>query len=254
LRLLSWNVNGIRAILRKNELLGMVELQNPDVLCLQETKARPEQVDIAMPACYRAYWNSAEKAGYSGVAVFTKTEPLDVRLGMGIEEHDKEGRLLTLEFEDFFLVNCYTPNSGRGLVRLEYRTRKWEPAMRAYLKKLARKKPVALCGDLNVAHQEIDLANPQSNRMNAGFTDEERAEFGKLLEAGFVDSFRRLYPEAKDRYTWWSYVTNARSRNVGWRIDYFCVTNSLAPRIQEADILDEVMGSDHCPVGLTLDI
>ena len=252
MRLLSWNVNGVRAIVRKDELVPLVEREQPDVLCIQETKAKPEQIDGELLEGYDTYWNSAEKAGYSGVATFTRVEPLDVRLGMNSKVHDSEGRILTLEFEDFFLVNCYTPNSGRELARLEYRAKKWEPAFRRFLKKLDKEKPVVVCGDLNVAHQEIDLANPKSNRKNAGFTDEERAEFGKLLKADFVDSFRHLYPDKTDAYTWWSYVTGARKRNVGWRIDYFCLSERMADRVEEADILADIMGSDHCPVGLVL--
>lgn len=251
MKLLTWNVNGIRAVLRKDELAPVFKNHKPDVLCIQETKARAEQVDDPAPEGYGAWWNSAEKAGYSGVATFSKIQPRNVLYGMDSKQHDGEGRLLTLEFDDFYLVNCYTPNSGAELKRLDYRAKKWEPAMRRFLRKLAKDKSVVLCGDLNVAHREIDLANPDSNHESAGFTDEERAEFGKLLKAGFVDAFRKLYPDAAERYTYWSYRTAARKRNAGWRIDYFCVSEDAADRIEDVKILDGVMGSDHCPVAMS---
>ena len=253
MNLLSWNVNGIRAVLKKDFVADVLAL-DPDVLCLQETKARPEQVELPLElGHYKTYWNSAEKAGYSGTAIFTKEEPIAVTTGMGLDEHDKEGRVLTAEFTDFTLVNVYTPNAQDGLRRLEYRM-EWDRVFREYLNKEHREraKPLVFCGDLNVAHEEIDLARPNQNRQSAGFSDEERAGFSQLLEAGFVDSFRHFHPETTDAYSWWSYRGGARQRNVGWRIDYFGVSSEFLPQLKAASILPEVMGSDHCPVRLEL--
>ncbi|MDY3119049.1 MAG: exodeoxyribonuclease III [Peptoniphilus sp.] len=251
MRLISWNVNGIRAALKKG-FMDFFHDADADIFCLQETKLSEGQLELDL-AGYHQYWNYAEKKGYSGTAVFTKEEPIHVDYGIGVEEHDKEGRVITCEYEDFFLVTCYTPNSQRGLARLDYRMR-WEEAFRGYLAMLDRVKPVVLCGDLNVAHKEIDLKNPAANRKNAGFSDEERSQFQNLLDAGYTDTFRHLYPDAKDRYSWWSYITKARERNAGWRIDYFVVSERLDDAIVEADIFDSVMGSDHCPVYLALDV
>lgn len=247
--LASWNVNGIRAILQKNFFEFLADA-SPDILCVQETKARPEQVDLHL-SDYHAYWNAAERPGYSGTAVFTRIHPNAVHHGMGLEEHDREGRVLTLEFDDWILVNVYTPNSGRDLERLQYRYREWDPAFLAYVNGLQNRKPVIFCGDLNVAHREIDLHDPSGNRGNAGFTDEEREGFDRILQAGYLDAFREFCDEG-GRYTWWSYVTRARSRNAGWRIDYFCVSPQLRSRLCDASILDNVMGSDHCPVTIEL--
>lgn len=251
MKLLSWNVNGIRAALNKG-FADFVAAEQPDILCLQETKARPEQVELPLElGGYKAFWNSAVKPGYSGVAVFTREAPLNVREGLGIEEHDQEGRVLTLEYADFILVNVYTPNAQDGLRRLSYRMA-WDKAFREHVAREAARKPVVFCGDLNVAHQEIDLARPKENRMSPGFSDEEREGFSKLLDAGFVDSFRHLYPDKEAAYSWWSYRAGARQRNVGWRIDYFGVSEPFAKRVKEAVILPEVHGSDHCPVGIEL--
>ncbi len=251
MKLVSWNVNGLRSILGKG-LLDFWEAEKPDVLCLQEIKARPDQVaDAVWPRGYEPHWNPAQKPGYSGVATFAKRPPGRSAPGIGEIEHDAEGRVLTLEYEDFFLVNVYTPNSQRDLARLDYRTREWEPAFLRHLKALEKTKPVIFCGDLNVAHTEDDLANPKSNRRNAGFTDEERREFRALLDAGFVDTFR-LFTRGNGHYTWWSYMNNARPRNIGWRIDYFLVSEAIVPRIKSARILPHVAGSDHCPVVLEL--
>jgi exodeoxyribonuclease-3 len=251
MKLLSWNVNGIRAVIAKN-FGEFVSTEQPDILCLQETKARPEQVQLPLElGGYHAYWNSAEKPGYSGVAVFTREKPLNVRMGFGIDEHDKEGRVLTLEYPDFFLVNVYTPNAQDGLRRLDYRL-VWDEVFRLYLSGLATQKPVIFCGDLNVAHEEIDLARPKDNRNTAGFSDAERASFSSLLGAGFIDTFRHHHPDLVGAYSWWSYRAGARPRNVGWRIDYFGVSQSLVPRVVAAEILPQVHGSDHCPVGITL--
>jgi len=251
MKLISWNVNGLRSILGKG-LLEFWSAEKPDVLCLQETKAKPEQVaEVSWPRGFEAHWNSADKPGYSGTATFAKKKPKKTERGIGDEEHDREGRVVTLEYEEFFLVNVYTPNSQRELTRLDYRTKKWEPAFRKYLKKLEKKKPVVFCGDLNVAHTEDDLANPKTNRKNAGFTDEERAEFRALIDEGFVDTFR-LFTQGNGHYTWWSYMNNARPRNIGWRIDYFLVSEALVPRVKSARILAHVPGSDHCPVVLEL--
>ena len=251
MRLISWNVNGIRAAIKK----GFMDFFNDvdaDIFCLQETKLSAGQLDLELEG-YHQYWNYAEKKGYSGTAVFTKEEPIHVSYGIDMEEHDKEGRVITCEYEDFFLVTCYTPNSQRGLARLDYRM-EWEEDFRKYLNMLDQVKPVVLCGDLNVAHKEIDLKNPSANRKNAGFSDEERSQFQNLLDAGYTDTFRHLYPDAADRYSWWSYITKARERNAGWRIDYFVVSDRLADAIVEADIRDDIFGSDHCPVYLELDL
>lgn len=253
MKLVSWNVNGIRACLGKG-LPEWLATYAPDILCLQETKARPEQVELPLQfGGYKDYWNSAEKAGYSGVAVFTRTEPVSVTRGIGMEEHDNEGRVITLEFDDYHLVNVYTPNAQNELRRLQYRM-EWDHAFRKFLQELKESgKPVIFCGDLNVAHQEIDLARPSANRKSAGFSDEERAGFSQLLDAGFTDSFRHFHPTTAGAYSWWSYRGGARSRNVGWRIDYFGVSSDAITRMSSASILPEVMGSDHCPVALEWD-
>lgn len=250
MKLISWNVNGIRACINKGfkEFFEQIEA---DIFCIQETKCQPEQIDLSFNG-YKSYWNSAEKKGYSGTAIFTKKEPIQISYGIGIEEHDKEGRIITLEFEEFYLVNNYTPNSKRELERLEYR-QIWEDEIRNYLSRLNKKKPVIMCGDLNVAHKEIDLKNPKTNRRNAGFTDEEREKMTQLLEAGFTDTFRYLYPDKENAYSWWSYMGKAREKNVGWRIDYFIISNDIKDKIKEASIYPEIMGSDHCPVGLEWD-
>lgn len=251
MKLLSWNVNGIRAVLGKG-FGDFVATENPDILCLQETKAKRDQVTLPKELeGYHAYWNSAVKPGYSGTAVFTRDEPLDVIVGLGIDEHDQEGRVLTLDYPNFVLVNVYTPNAQDELRRLPYRL-DWDAAFRHHLLTHAARKPVIFCGDLNVAHHEIDLARPQSNRRNPGFSDEERASFGELLGAGFSDSFRHFHPEKTGAYSWWSYRANARANNVGWRIDYFGVSQPFMDRVKEATILPHVHGSDHCPVGITL--
>ena len=244
---ISWNVNGLRACLSKG-FLDFIQTENPDIIALQETKMQPEQVTISLPGYYM-YFNSAEKKGYSGTAVFTKTQPLSVAYGLGIEEHDHEGRVITLEYPEFYFVTVYTPNSQDGLRRLSYRMA-WEDAFLAYIKCLDHKKPLIVCGDLNVAHNEIDIKNPKSNRMNAGFTDEERGKMSNLLSNGFVDTFRHLYPDARDRYSWWSYRFHARENNAGWRIDYFLVSERLMGKVQDSLIMSEVYGSDHCPVAL----
>ena len=249
MKLISWNVNGLRACLGKGFLESFAAL-DADVFSIQETKMQPGQAELDLPG-YRQYWNSAEKKGYSGTAVFTRLEPLNVTYGIGSEEHDREGRAITLEFEDFYLVNCYVPNAQRELTRLDWRM-EWEDALREYLLALDKKKPVIYCGDLNVAHQEIDLKNAKSNRGNAGFTDEERTKMTQLLEAGFVDSFRYLYPDRTGAYSWWSYMYHARANNAGWRIDYFIVSRSIADRINDSVIHPEIMGSDHCPVELDI--
>ncbi|MCI8384472.1 MAG: exodeoxyribonuclease III [Clostridia bacterium] len=249
MKLISWNVNGIRACVNKG-FKEFFEQVQADVFCIQETKCQPDQIDLEFEG-YKSYWNSAEKKGYSGTAIFTKKEPIRVTTGIGINEHDKEGRILTLEFEEFYLVNNYTPNSKRELERLAYR-QIWEDEIRRYLLNLNQTKPVIMCGDLNVAHQEIDLKNPKTNRGNAGFTDEERAKMTELLKAGFTDTFRFLYPEKEDAYTWWSYMGRAREKNVGWRIDYFIISNDKKEQIKEAMIYPEIMGSDHCPIGLEI--
>lgn len=251
MKLISWNVNGIRATIGKG-LGEFILTEMPDILCVQETKARPEQVELPPElGGYHAYWDSAQKPGYSGVAVFTKVRPMEVGIGLGLAEHDAEGRVLTLDYGEFYLVNVYTPNAQEGLKRLSYRLR-WDTAFRRHLVELAQTKAVIFCGDLNVAHQEIDLARPKDNRFSAGFSDEERASFSELLAAGFTDTFRHFHPETRDAYSWWSFRGGARERNVGWRIDYFGVSNSFLPRVTGAEIYPQVMGSDHCPVGIRL--
>ena len=249
MRFISWNVNGLRAVLGKN-FREAFEALDADFFCLQETKLQEGQVDLQLPG-YHAYWNYADKKGYSGTAVFCRREPLHVTYGMGIDEHDHEGRVITLEMDGFYLVCVYTPNSQDGLRRLDYRMA-WEDDFLTYIKRLDAQKPVIVCGDLNVAHQEIDLKNPQTNRRNAGFTDEERGKMSVLLDSGFVDTFRLLHPTEEGAYSWWSYRFRAREKNVGWRIDYFIVSQRLAPQVAEAAIHAEVMGSDHCPVELRL--
>ncbi len=247
MKLISWNVNGLRACVQKGFLDYFNEM-DADFFCLQETKLQEGQIDLQLEG-YHQYWNYAVKKGYSGTAIFTKHEPLSVTLGIGIEEHDQEGRVITLEYDDFYMITVYTPNAKRGLERLDYRM-VWEDDFRAYLNRLGEKKGVVVCGDLNVAHREIDLKNPKSNVKNAGFTPEERGKMTELLEAGYVDTFRYFYPDKEDAYSWWSYMGGARSRNVGWRIDYFIVSETLSNRIEDAEIHAEIMGSDHCPVVL----
>ncbi len=249
MKLISWNVNGLRACVTKG-FLDFFKEADADIFCLQETKLQPGQIELDLPG-YHQYWNSAEKKGYSGTAVFTKEEPLSVSYGIGIEEHDHEGRVITLEYPEFYVITVYTPNSQEGLARLDYRM-KWEEDFLSYLKGLEQTKPVIFCGDLNVAHREIDLKNPKSNRKNAGFTDEERGRMTAILESGFIDTFRYFYPDTEGVYSWWSYRFQARSKNAGWRIDYFIVSESLKDRLREACIYTEVLGSDHCPVGLIL--
>ncbi len=251
MKLISWNVNGLRAVVNKGFIESFEKL-NADIFCIQETKMQEGQLEINFDG-YKMFLNSAVRKGYSGTAIFTKIEPINVSYGIGIEEHDQEGRVITLEFKNFYLVNCYTPNAQRELTRLEYRM-KWEDDFREYLKKLDKTKPVILCGDLNVAHNEIDLKNPKSNKGNAGFTDEERSQMTNLLNSGFVDSFRYLYPEKQDAYSWWSYMGRAREKNVGWRIDYFIVSEKIKDKIVDAKIYPEIMGSDHCPVELDVEI
>ena len=251
MKFVSWNVNGIRACVEKNFMESFEEL-DADIFCLQETKLQEGQIDLKLPGYYQ-YWNYAKKKGYSGTAIFTKKEPISVSYGLGIEEHDQEGRVITLEFENFYFLTVYTPNSQNELARLSYRM-DWEDAFRAYVKKLDEKKPVVFCGDLNVAHQEIDLKNPKTNRMNAGFTDEERGKMTELLDAGFIDTFRYFYPEKKDIYSWWSYRFKAREKNAGWRIDYFIVSKRLESCLKAASIHTEIFGSDHCPVELMIEL
>jgi len=246
-KMISWNVNGLRACVTKGFLDHFKEL-DADIFCLQETKLSEGQIELDLPGYYD-YWNYADKKGYSGVAIFTKEKPLSVSYGLGIDEHDHEGRVITLEFDDYYVLTCYTPNSKSELARLDYRM-VWEDDFLKYVKKLDEKKPVIYCGDLNVAHKEIDLKNPGSNRKNAGFTDEEREKMSIALSSGFVDTFRKLYPEAKDMYSWWSYRASARAKNVGWRIDYFIVSQRLEDKIKEAKIHMDITGSDHCPVEL----
>lgn len=249
MKLISWNVNGIRACVQKGFLDFFKEV-DADIFCIQESKMQAGQLDLELEG-YHQYWNYAEKKGYSGTAIFTKKEPLSVQYGIGIEEHDHEGRVITLEFEDFYMVTVYTPNSQDELKRLDYRMQ-WETDFLTYLKKLEEKKGVIFCGDLNVAHKEIDLKNPKTNRRNPGFTDEERGKFTEVLDAGFIDTFRYFYPDMTDIYSWWSYRFSARAKNTGWRIDYFCVSECLTERLVDAKILTDVMGSDHCPVELDL--
>ena len=255
MKFISWNVNGIRACIKKG-FLEFVEANNPDILCIQETKAHPEQVDLDLPI-YEKYWNSAEKKGYSGTLILTKQIPLNVSLGLNILKHDKEGRVITLEYDDFFLVNVYTPNSKRDLSRLDYRFNEWNVDFLEHVMKLENVKPVIFCGDLNVAHKEIDLANPRTNkttnsfRGNAGFTNKERQGFEDILAAGFLDTFREFSPDG-GHYSWWSYRANARSRNIGWRIDYFCISSKLRPYLKQAYIQPNILGSDHCPIGIEM--
>ena len=251
MKLISWNVNGLRAAVTKGFMESFEKL-DADMFCLQETKLQPHQIELELPG-YEQYWNSAVKKGYSGTALFTRVKPLNVTNGIGIEEHDQEGRVITAEYDNFYLVTCYTPNSQRELARLEYRMT-WEDAFRAYLLELDAKKPVILCGDLNVAHNEIDLKNPKTNRRNAGFTDEEREKMTELLDAGFTDTFRKLYPDVTDAYSWWSYMGKARDRNVGWRIDYFITSARLDKDIVEAKIHPDIFGSDHCPFELEINL
>ncbi|MDZ5721398.1 exodeoxyribonuclease III [Bacillus sp. SXabc123] len=252
MKLISWNVNGLRAVMRKMDFLSYLKEEDADIICLQETKIQDGQVDL-QPEGYHVYWNYAVKKGYSGTAVFSKQEPQRVMYGIGIEEHDQEGRVITLEFENMFVMTVYTPNAKRGLERIDYRMQ-WEEALLSYILELDKKKPVILCGDLNVAHQEIDLKNPKANRNNAGFSDQERGAFTRFLEAGFIDSFRHVYPDLEGAYSWWSYRAGARDRNIGWRIDYFVVSERLKDQIEDAGISADVMGSDHCPVELMINI
>ena len=249
MKFISWNVNGIRACMTKGFMDFFKEV-DADIFCLQETKLQAGQIEMDLEGYYQ-YWNYAEKKGYSGTAIFTKKEPISVAYGLGIEEHDKEGRVITLEFNDFYFITVYTPNSQTELAKLDYRMT-WEDDFKKYLKKLEEKKPVIFCGDLNVAHKEIDLKNPKTNRKNAGFTDEERAKFTELVNDGFIDTFRYFYPEMEGIYSWWSYRFKAREKNAGWRIDYFMVSNSLKDRLESAKIHTEIYGSDHCPVELVL--
>ncbi len=250
MKLISWNVNGLRAVVGKN-FREVFQSLDADFFCLQETKMQAGQLDLQFPG-YRSWWNFADKKGYSGTAIYSRMEPLAVTYGMGIDEHDHEGRVITLEMDDFFLVCVYTPNSQDGLRRLDYRMQ-WEDDFRRYLQGLDSRKPVVVCGDMNVAHKEIDLKNPKTNRQNAGFTDEERNQMTALLEAGFADTFRHLHPTQEGIYSWWSYRFHAREKNTGWRIDYFLTSTRLLPRVREANILTDIMGSDHCPVELVLD-
>ena len=250
-KMISWNVNGLRACVGKG-FLEYVKESDADIFCIQESKLQEGQIELDLPG-YRQYWNYAEKKGYSGTAMFTKEEPVSVSYGLGIPEHDKEGRVITAEFDDYYVVTCYTPNSQDGLKRLDYRM-EWEDAFLSYLKKLEEKKPVVFCGDLNVAHKEIDLKNPKTNRKNAGFTDEEREKFTRLLDAGFIDTWRYFNPDLEGVYSWWSYRFSARQKNAGWRIDYFIVSERLREKIGDALIYSDVYGSDHCPVGLVLDV
>ena len=251
MKFISWNVNGLRAVVKKG-FEDIFASFDADFVCLQETKLQEGQIDLSFPG-YESYWDYAEKKGYSGTAIYTRHTPLSVSRGIGIAEHDTEGRTVTLEYENFYLVCVYTPNSQDGLKRLDYRM-KWEDAFRAYLQQLDSKKTVIVCGDMNVAHNEIDLKNPSTNHFSAGFSDEERAKFTELLSTGFTDSFRHLHPDTRDAYSWWSYRAAARERNVGWRIDYFLCSNRVADKIKDAYILPEVMGSDHCPVGLEIEL
>jgi len=251
MKIISWNVNGIRAVLKKGFAEWFAEEQ-PDILCLQETKARPEQVELPLEfAGYHQYWNSADKPGYSGTLILTKVKPINVLNGMGIDEHDREGRVITAEYADYFLVTVYTPNAQNGLARLDYRLQ-WDHDFLAYVKDLEKTKPVIFCGDLNVAHQEIDLARPKGNHKNPGFSPQERESFDNIVAANFTDTFRHFQPDTTEAYSWWSYRAGARARNVGWRIDYFCVSNSLTDSLKNAWILSEVLGSDHCPVAIEL--
>ncbi|MCL2122160.1 MAG: exodeoxyribonuclease III [Clostridiales bacterium] len=251
MKIASWNVNGFRAVMKRN-FKEAFEAINADIFCLQEIKLQAGQHDAEFEG-YHEYWNYAVRKGYSGTVIFTRDAPLETFFGIGHEAHDQEGRVITLEYPGFYMVNCYTPNSRDGLVRLDYRM-EWEDAFRAYLTALKERKPVVLCGDLNVAHQEIDLTHPKANRMNPGFTDQEREKFSRLLDEGFADAFRRLYPDKEGAYSWWSYRAAARERNVGWRIDYFVVSEDIMPAVKDSQILQDVQGSDHCPVLIALDI
>lgn len=250
MKFVSWNVNGIRAAVNKG-FMDFFKIIDADIFAIQETKMQEGQLDLVLDGYYQ-YWNSAEKKGYSGTAIFTKEKPINVTYGIGIEEHDKEGRIITIEYDKFYFVNCYTPNSKRELERLEYR-QIWEDEIRKYLKSLDEVKPVIYCGDLNVAHNEIDLKNPNTNHHSAGFTDEERNKMTELLNSGFTDSFRYLYPDMKDKYTWWSYMFKSREKNIGWRIDYFITSKSIEKNIKDSKIHDEVLGSDHCPIELDIE-
>ncbi|HZK54661.1 MAG TPA: exodeoxyribonuclease III [Desulfosporosinus sp.] len=251
MKLISWNVNGLRACVKKG-FLDFFEQENADIFCIQETKLQQEQIPFMLEGYYQ-YWNFAEKKGYSGTAIFSKIEPVNIIYGMRIEEHDKEGRVITLEFDDLYVVTVYTPNSQRGLARLEYRMT-WEEDFLSFIKDLERCKPVIFCGDLNVAHEEIDLKNPNANKKSAGFTTEERNKFKQVINNGFVDTYRFIYPDKIGAYTWWSYMFNARVNNAGWRIDYFCVSEGLKTQLKNVVIYDEVLGSDHCPVGLEINL
>lgn len=251
MNLISWNVNGLRAVYKKG-FMDFFKAINAEIFCIQETKMQEGQITLELEN-YKQYFNYADRKGYSGTAIFTKIEPKNVTFGIGIEKHNHEGRVITLEFEQFYLVNCYTPNSGRELARLEYR-KIWEDDFKEYLKSLDMVKPVIICGDLNVAHKEIDLKNPKTNRKNAGFTDEEREKISNLLNSGFTDTYRKLYPDKKDSYTWWSYMGHAREKNIGWRIDYFLTSDRISSKIKETPIYEQIMGSDHCPIGLEIDI
>ena len=258
IKIISWNVNGIRAVIKKG-FLEFIEIYNPDILCIQETKAHPDQVDLDLSNYPYKFWSSAEKKGYSGTAIFSKINPIKFTCGLNISKHDSEGRVITLEFENYFLINVYTPNSKRDLTRLDYRYNEWDPDFLAYLRSLEEQKPIIFCGDLNVAHREIDLANPQTNKTtksrpgNAGFTDKERESFDNIIDSGFIDTFR-VFNKNPEHYSWWSYRANARERNIGWRIDYICVSDCLKSNLKKASILPEVFGSDHAPVLLDIDI
>lgn len=252
MKLISWNVNGLRACVQKGFLEYFKEA-DADFFCIQESKLQEGQIELDLPEGYEGYWNYAEKKGYSGTAIFTKHKPLSVALGIGIEEHDREGRVITLEYDNFYLVTCYTPNSQNALLRLPYRMQ-WEDAFLSYLDGLKEKKPVIFCGDLNVAHEEIDIKNPKTNRNNAGFTDEERNKFSVLLSHGYIDTFRYFYPDMEQIYSWWSYRFRAREKNAGWRIDYFVVSEDLKDKLEDAKVHTEIMGSDHCPVELDINI